>query len=185
MKRVLLDVDGVLADFIGPVLDLVRETTGRVHTREQVTAFDFAATLGLSRDESALVKRQLSTRAGWWASLPVLDGAVDGVERLRAVADVYIVTSPWNSCPTWLHERESWIAKHFGIRHSNVIACSAKHVVSGHMLVDDKTETLREWSRVHGHLGGFAVQWQTPHNRADEWSGLATQSWDQLVEWAS
>lgn len=185
MKRVLLDVDGVLCDFIDGVLDLVHETTGRRHTREHVTAFDFAASLKLSRDEAALVKKAISYRANWWSSLPVLDGAQLGVERLREVAEVFIVTSPWNSCPTWLHEREAWLKRHFQIPHSHVLVGSAKHIVAGHMLVDDKTETLRDWSRAHGHLGGIGVQWQTPHNRADEWAGLSTQSWDELLGWVA
>lgn len=184
-KRVLLDVDGVLADFVGPALSLVEEATGRKYTREDVTAFDFAASLGLSLAEAALVKKAISYRANWWSTLPVIDGAIDGVERLRSVSDVYVLTSPWNSCPTWLHEREGWLKKHFGIPHSHILVGSAKHLVAGDMLVDDKTETLREWSRLHGHLGGRAVQWQTPHNRADEWSGLSTQSWEQLAAWVS
>lgn len=185
MKRVLLDCDGVLADFIGPVLELVAEATGRTHAREDVTVFDFAASLMLTPGEKCDVTHAISNRAGWWSSLPVFAGAQNGVARLRNIAEVFVVTSPWNSCPTWLHEREAWLKKHFGIPHSHVLVGSAKHIVAGHMLIDDKTETLREWSRHNGHLGGVGVQWATPHNRVDEWAGLSTCDWDQLLGWAS
>ncbi len=193
MKRVLLDVDGVLADFIGRVCATIYNLSGLERTPEQVTEFDFCRSLALPADVARLVKRHISEEPGWWSSLEPLPGAVEGVARLREVADVYIVTSPWNSCRTWLHEREAWLATHFGIPHSRVIACSAKHLVAGDMLVDDKTETCAAWEHEQAHMWQkpdgtqgmtFAVQWQTPHNRRDEWDGKATRSWAELVEWA-
>lgn len=184
-KRILLDCDGVLADFVGPVLDLVHEVTGRRHKREDIAAFDFVAQLGLSRDEAVLVKREISHRDGWWCSLPVYEGARAGVDRLREFGEVFVVTSPWNSCRTWLHDRETWLAKHFDIPASNLLVGSAKHLVAGDMLVDDRSDTLREWARWHGHHGGKAVQWQTPHNRNEPWLGLSTRCWNELAGWAS
>lgn len=179
-KTILLDVDGVLADFIGPVCALAEWATKRKHKREDVTRFDFASCLRLSPDEKREVVKSLK-EPGFWDSLPVFDGAQEGVARLREVADVVIVTSPWNSCPTWLYEREAWLKKHFDIAHGDVISTNRKHVVYGAMLIDDKTETLHAWRKVWGN---GAVQWQTPHNRLDEWTGRSTRSWDQLVEWA-
>jgi hypothetical protein len=66
MKRILLDVDGVLAGFIPAVLSLVHELTGRQHVPEDVTAFDFAASLGLTADEKRQVTHEISHREGWW-----------------------------------------------------------------------------------------------------------------------
>ena len=181
MKRVLLDCDGVLSDFIGPVLDLVWEATGRTYTREDVKVFDFAASLGLEPEENAVVKDEISHRRGWWSELPIMPGAQEGVARLQQIADVYIVTSPWNNCRTWLYERETWLRKHFGIPHSRVLACSAKHIVAGDVLVDDRIDTLLQWQDHNPR--GAAVQWQTPHNRNDGWRAWSTKSWDQLVGW--
>jgi 5'-nucleotidase len=189
MTRVLLDCDGVLADFIGPVLDLVYLVTDRRHTHEQVDRFDFAACLDLSPDEKRAVRDVISGTEGWWRSLPVLPRAQDGVRRLREVADVYVVTSPWNSCKTWLYEREAWLKEHFGIPHSHVLAGSAKHLVDGNMLVDDRTETLTRWRDCHqynvdGSIVALPVLWETPHNRLDGWDGTSTRSWDDVIRWA-
>jgi 5'-nucleotidase len=190
-KTILLDVDGVLADFTGPVCALASQVTRRDLKPENVTRFDFAACLDLTPEEKREVVRAI-VAPGFWRSLPVFDGAIDGVRRLREVANVYICTSPWNSCPTWLHEREAWLYEHFGIPHANVIATGAKYRVSGDMLVDDKTETLVLWDHHQGcwwqnpdgtRGESRAVQWQTPHNRLDEWDGPSTRSWDQLLEW--
>jgi len=193
VKRILLDVDGVLCDFIGGVITLASEITGRPHRVEDVTRFDFAAELGLDPEEARGVKSVISNTEGWWQGLAVLPGAIEGVARLREVAEVYIVTSPWNSCRTWLHDRETWLKRHFDIPHSHVLACSAKHLVAGDLFVDDKTETCVAWDDAQaswwqnedGTKGEtFAVQWRTPHNRRDEWTGRSARSWSELLEWA-
>ncbi len=99
MKRILLDCDGILAGFIGGVLDLVEEFTGVRHPLEAVDRFDFAAALALCPDHKRAVTLTISHRKGWWSGLPVLEGAIDGVRALRDVADVYIVTTPVELLP--------------------------------------------------------------------------------------
>lgn len=177
--RVLLDVDGVLADFVGAYLDILSTEIGVFAKRELITEFDIGKSLGLSRDESARVKRAIGNREQLARKLDVYPGAIEGVARLAEIADVYIVTSPWNSNPTWCHDREHWLREHFGIPHSRVVHTSAKYLCRGDFLVDDKTDTLGKW-QAENPLG-TAVQWKTPHNRRDEWTGYASDAWDDLI----
>lgn len=177
--RVLLDVDGVLADFVGGYLRLLAEHTGIVATHEQVTQFDIGASLGLTKDQAARMKRAVGSAEQFARSLSPLPGAIEGVRALQEVADVWIATSPWNSNPTWCHDREWWLKEHFGIPHARVTHTSAKHMLRGDFLVDDKTETLQKWL-AEGQSG--AVQWETPHNRHDGWLGVSTNSWAELAE---
>lgn len=177
---ILLDCDGVLSDFIGPVCALASSVTGRTHAPADVTRFDFASCLELTPLEKRQVTDYISMSTGWWSQLPILPGAREGVARLQDLGDVYIVTSPWNSCATWLHEREAWLKRHFNIPHSRVLAGSAKHLVSGDIFVDDKTETLVNWCERQS--SGIAVQWITPHNRLDGWKGHSTNNWARLAE---
>lgn len=175
--RILLDVDGVLADFVTAFLAVVRFQLGRDHVPEDVTQFNLASSLGLSKlefDQCA----EIVSASGFCRTLSVYPGATDGVAALHRIADVYIVTSPWNSNRTWTYDREQWLAEHFGIPHSRVVHTSAKHLVRGDVLVDDKTETLHTWQAEHPT--GRAIQWTTPHNRADAWEGWATSSWVDL-----
>jgi len=182
MKRILLDCDGVLADFMGGVFDLVEKQTGLRHSIDEITEWDFVKAMGLAPDLAKTVKATLSGEPGWWLSLKPFDQAAEAVALLRKMAEVYIVTSPWNSHRNWLHEREAWLKKHFGIPHSHVIACSAKHLVRGDILVDDKTSTLIDWQREHPTAR--AVRWEQPYNINDEWGGSSTSSWAQLIAWA-
>src|SRR3990167_2542237 len=180
MKRVLVDCDGVLADFISRVCETIEFHGGGKFMPDQVTEFNFAKALQLGPFLASAVKKTISNEPGWWSSLRPFPEAVDGVARLQEIAEVYVITAPWNSCKTWLHDREAWLKKHFGIPHSHVLVGSAKHLVSGDLFVDDKTDALHAWN---ANQGGIAVQWQTPHNRLDALSGHSTRSWDELIGW--
>lgn len=157
---------------------MINDTFGSEFTARDVYEWDFCRALGLHPADAAEVKHKISL-PGLAASLAVYPGAVDGVRALQRVSEIYIVTSPWNSNPTWVHERETWLKHHFDIKPSNIIHTSAKHVCIGDALVDDKTETCEVWRQAHP--SSMAVQWGNPHNRRDAWDGLSISSWGDLV----
>lgn len=178
----LVDVDGVLADFVKDYLELVAVVTGRRYPAEQVTHFDIGVSLGLTTAQAAAVKRALGDCRNFAADLEPYAGAIEGMAALRSVADVYIVTSPWNSNPTWTYDREGWLKRNFDIPHMDVIHGSAKHLIDGDLFIDDKTSAVVAWQLAHPL--GHGVQWQTPYNRLDEYTGPSTCNWDQVVAWA-
>lgn len=177
---VLLDVDGVLADFIGGIIPIIKAVTGRDVTHDEIDQFDFSAALQLSPEHAGKVKRAIGSSGRMASFLSVFDGAKEGVRRLRDIADLYIVTSPWNSNETWCHDRERWLHRHFDIPHSRVIHTSAKHLIRGDVFVDDKTSALEAW-RIRNPQG-VAVQWRTPHNRNEAWDGPSTSNWQRISE---
>lgn len=181
MTRVLLDCDGVLADFVGGFLAIVNRACGTFYTHEHVTEYDVCKALGITTEQATHAFDTVSGSRGFALALEPLPGAIDGVRRLQEIADVFIVTSPWNSSPTWTHEREAWLRRHFDIPHRRVIHTGAKYMVRGDFLVDDKTETLTRWDMEHGPHRK-AIQWQTPHNRRDGWAGPSTNSWTILAD---
>lgn len=180
MKRVLLDCDGILSDFVGAYLRILHEHTGIERRPEEVTDFDIGLSLGLSREQTARMKRAIGDEHRLARVLDVYPGAREGVARLRALADVYIVTSPWNSNPTWTHDREWWLREHFDIPHARVVHTSAKHLCRGDVFIDDKTSAVVNWQAEHP--SGLGIVWDTAHNRREAWSGPRTSSWDALIE---
>lgn len=173
---VLLDCDGVLADFVAAFLDIVEEETGERFLHSDVGGFDIKIALGLDAAEAVRCYSRITP--GFCGSLAPIAGAIEGVASLQDVADVYIVTSPWNSCPTWMSERELWLKKHFAIHHSRVIHGSAKHLVRGNFLVDDKAETVIRWQAAHPDKS--AVLWAQPWNEYEPWGGVRTNDWARL-----
>lgn len=176
--RVLLDVDGVLADFVGPALAWFNADQGTSFEPHHVTEYSIEKSLGLTKQQADRFYKLCSRLPV--GDQPVFVGAIEGFTRLSEVADVHIVTAPWLGHATWAYERIDWLWRHFQVPYKRVVITPAKHLVRGDFLVDDKTETLHTWAAEHPN--SFAVQWQTPHNRLDSWAGLSTNDWDWLVE---
>jgi len=142
---VLLDVDGVLADFAGALL----RWAGPKYTREQLTEWDLTKALGLG-DRQHLFD-EYASEPGFCEWLPVIDGAQDFVEGLRSVADIVIVTSPYSAARLWTFERLRWLERHFGISKYDVIFAKRKYLVRGDIMVDDGPHNIEEFVMRGGH----------------------------------
>lgn len=160
--RVLVDVDGILADFVSVYLGTATLVTGRKYTRDQVTTWKIEQALGLTEAETDEVTRGI-TRAGSVAAFPEIPGAIEAVRELQEWADVYFVTSPWPGAPHWVSEREAWLRARFPNMGRNVIHTAVKEVVSGDVLVDDNLDHVLKWAERHPQ--GTGILWETPYNR--------------------
>lgn len=178
----LLDCDGVLANFIEATLRILKKHDphidykhGDVHTWDQFDSFPNHLPY---RDA---VYEELK-QPGGCATIPVYDGAKEGVAALQEMVDIVILTSPFKGGETWVHERELWLEKHFGISHKKMIHTGLKELVFGDIFVDDKPEHIINWSR--RHPAGHAIVWHQRYNeehedlhgnhiyRADGWKDL-------------
>jgi len=184
MKRVLLDVDGVVADFVGLYLDLVISTVnplGRQFNREAAQRrWDVGESLGLTENEKAKTEAKIGN-PGTALFMKVLSGAVDAVAKLEQLVDVYFVTSPWDSSGTWMHDRAHWLERYFGTTGKNVIHTRHKHVCTGGYFVDDKVENVNKWG---DHNVGRAILWEQPWNRSAKVNSncLVVSGWSDLIK---
>ena len=176
---VLLDCDGVLADFDGRTKQDVLNLKGSLNQ----THFEWSIeeTFGLTKKEKSWVKAQRS-KPGWCFSIEPYPSAVEGVKKLKAIADVHVLTSPWMS-DFWVPERYKWLQKHFGIGHDDVTFTHQKHRTFGHVLVDDKESHHMPWRDRHGPN---SYLWANPYNVPVNGSIFHrsvqyTDNWDQLV----
>lgn len=162
---ILIDVDGVLANFSGHVI----RTAGVDMTIDDVTQWDLFSLMG---DAGVEAKKRLKD-PDWWLGIAPMPGAQDAIDRLRHDGrELIAVTSPWISCKGWGWARREWLKACFGIRHNEVIITSAKHLVRGSMIIDDKPETVRKWSAYNPTLP--ALLFDAPYNRNDDWPGRIT-----------
>ncbi len=167
--RILLDCDGVLADFVGYVLDTILEQTGREYTHADVTEWDFGNLLETAEERRAL---WMALKApGVAQELRPIPGAAAAVEALRLAGhDIHVVTSPMPDCPTWTYERELWLRDYMGIERKRVIHASNKNLVAGDVLVDDNWDNVRGWVTAQPDVGDaprrpYGVLVDAPYNR--------------------
>lgn len=175
---ILLDSDEVLSDFVGSVLQEVWQLTGIRHNRRTILGWNIGEALGLSERDDLALKERIKTR-GFCAGLRIVEGARDGVAALREWADVRVITSPYPS-PYWEYERREWLRETFGFdRDKEIIQTGGKTVVWGDALVDDKFETIRDWSARWPMSD--AVLWLAPWNDHRGWTGATTTGWADLA----
>jgi 5'(3')-deoxyribonucleotidase len=169
-RRVLLDVDGVIADFLTPAIQVMEEVSGQPLHPEALNDWNlFRNYDGKTRNKFYEVFHS----KGWCLNLKPYEGALEGVNLLRTEADVYFVTSPMHG-PYWAYERACWLQKYFDAKLDHIIQTNAKHVCTGRTLVDDKPDHAENWQRANPK--SVAILWDRQYNqrsnhypRGDSW----------------
>lgn len=184
---VLIDCDGVLADFQSQYLRTIEEITGERfatdvidkwdittcqffveaderHRARQVAANTTGDTMKI-RALKNLVESRIENQEGWCANIPPYAAALRALPEIMAKHDVYVVTSPWHSSKTWMHERTHWLNGHFGISPKRVIHAGCKKHVKGDVFIDDKPEHVLEWADNQAYHGPRALLFTQPYNR--------------------
>ena len=153
----LLDCDGVLADFTDHLLTLI----GSNLTLADITDWHF---LKLLRPNERRAAYMLLEGEEFWATQPVVAGAREGVDAMRADGHhVVCVTAPWLTCKNWGYIRREWLKTHFDIEPDDIANWSSKHRVSGDVFIDDKPEHVARWAEANPGL--WPILFDQPYNR--------------------
>jgi 5'(3')-deoxyribonucleotidase len=177
---VILDCDDVVCRCLHGMSKEMNAKLGTNVTEDDVLTWDFHDTFGPETKEYVHSKM---AEKGWCANLEPFAGAVEGVTKLKEIAEIFFCTAPYKS-EHWPHERRIWLQTHFQMEPWRVIQSSSKFLVRGELFVDDKVEHLVEWEKYgrENGMGGRAVLWDRPHNKLHPGAGgfLRIGSWEQL-----
>lgn len=163
-KVVLFDCDGVLCDFSSVYLGSLWAVTGRAHTCEEVTHWNFSECV-CTPEEDAKVWARLGRMPGTVANLRPYLGMTEVAARVRATARVVAVTAPTYSIAYWTNERLAWLKK-FGFSEADVIFTKDKSLVRGDVLVEDNLRYLESWCAANPWSTGILVD--RPWNRSSK-----------------
>lgn len=158
-RRILCDVDGVWADFLATSFDIIHQLSGHRYLPADLHDWDLFETVPRTFEGGFY---DAWKKPGTCLSIPVIPGSHEGVKGLQARGDLFVVTSPMNEVPTWTHERDTWLERHFGIPHKHIVHTSAKFLVTGDVLIEDKPSNLQAW--LEHHPTGFGILWTHPYN---------------------
>jgi 5'(3')-deoxyribonucleotidase len=173
----LLDVDDVLADFSTAYMRVINEVAGLNLGPADHTEWNLINKAPKEHHEEILRRAR---EEGFCSSLGVVPGAQEAVHSLRLIGEVFAVTSPWKKHKTWCHERTEWLETHLGFYAKNVLHASAKYLVRGSVMIDDRPENLIEWADWN-HIASLPLLWDRPHNR-NEKGLLRVGGWPQAVQ---
>ncbi len=164
---VFLDLDGVVADFVGGACALagVPNAADYRAPKPGLVSYSMAEQTGCA---DIWARIQFRGEA-FWRGLDVLPWAVPLMEYLEArCSDLWILTSPaqFKIAPAAVHGKMEWVWKHLGYPQHRVIPLSEKSLLAGRgrVLIDDSDEQVDAWRE----MGGYAVHVPQPWNRCHE-----------------
>jgi len=179
-KRFLLDVDGILADFVQAAVKVMSDISGKTIMTDDVKQWE--VTEVLESHEMREFCKQAFCSAGFCSSLEIYDGAQAAVEEIRKYCDLYFVTAPMHKNPTWMPERVKWLQTHFGVDPNHVCFVYDKFIVEGDIMLDDSSRNLIGW-KDHHNPDRVALFWNRPYNLTEPDQGLIrVDSWDKVFE---
>ena len=174
--KIFLDLDCVLADFVGGACKAhgltVKDVLPFWPAGEYGMALPVGRALGKTDGEftEADFWRPLNGSRAFWANLPSLPWAGDLVELVSgAFDDWYIVTAPsW--CDECIPGKMEWCRRFFGLGCADfdrMIPTRHKHLLSGpgRVLIDDNEENVAGWEAE----GGRGILFPSHHNRFHRW----------------
>lgn len=174
----VLDVDGVLADFVGATLDFLERNYAVYVDYADLKLWDFM--------EHPVLQPYRKVAKGHWATpgfaanLVPMKGTVEAVRRLRELTDLRYATSPMGSNPTWIVERNAWLNRHFGpTLNENIRHTSTKSEMKGHIFCDDKIENVVEYRQAHP--GAVVILHTQPYNVESAWDGPRVSHVAELI----
>lgn len=148
-KRILVDMDGVLADVYSRFFELHESETG-----ERLTVADVA---GLLEAEAFQNQRKWVSASGFFRNLPVMPGSREVLRRLN---DLYwiIVVSLATEFPYCLTDKQLWLHDNFPfISWQQIVFCGDKNIIKAEIMIDDHFKNL-------DHFKGRTILFTQPHN---------------------
>ena len=149
MKRILVDMDGVLVDVYSRFFELYKEATGRSMQMKDI--------IGLKEAEAFPEQLKWVDSPGFFRNMPVMKDSQMVLKRLNEKYDV-IVASMATEFPQSLTDKMLWLTDHFPfISWKQVVFCGRKNIIEADIMIDDHLKNLDNFK-------GKTYIFTQPHN---------------------
>ncbi len=149
MKRIVVDMDGVLVDIYTTFFKLHEQETG-----QRLTLKDIA---GLLEEEAFQNQRRWVSTPGFFRNLPVMQGSREALLKLNDLYKI-IVVSLATEFPYCLTDKLLWLHHNFPfISWQQIVFCGDKNIVKADIMIDDHFKNL-------DHFEGRTILFTQPHN---------------------
>lgn len=152
IKNILLDCDGVLADF----WEGAYKAHNRPYNVDEVKHWDFWETWGITAEEFWEPLRG----EAFWDGLPKYPWSDKLYDELCELGRVVIVTSPSN-CPYASTGKTKWLQRNFGVRPKDIFIGGNKDLMArpSNLLIDDYPVNIEKFKAEGGHTILFPQPW--------------------------
>lgn len=133
-QQILVDMDGVLADVYSQFIALEYKDSGiRLNVEDMY---------GKTESEAFPSFEKHVRSKGFFRTVPVIPGSIEGLKYLNEKYNVLIVSSA-TEFPRSLGEKQEWLNEHFPfISWEQMIFCGRKDSIKGDFMIDDHPKNL-------------------------------------------
>ena len=149
MKRILVDMDGVIADVYTRFFELYEKETGKKKTMNEIIGFKEA-------EAFPEVHRWVET-PGFFRTIPVMNESQRVLKLLNERYDIVIVSMA-TEFPYRLTDKQLWLNDNFPfISWKQVVLCGNKNLIKADLMIDDHFKNLDNFE-------GDTIMYIQPHN---------------------
>lgn len=153
MKRMIVDMDDVMADATGQFLHYYQKEFGVKIDRAVLNGKGEGE--GFPENHSAIA--QFPYRENFFRTMDVNENCQEVMEQLNRRYEVFIVSAAMEF-PQSLTEKLQWLGEHFPFLHwKQFVFCGSKAVVHGDYMIDDLVHNLESFK-------GEKFIFTAPHN---------------------
>jgi 5'(3')-deoxyribonucleotidase len=165
MKRLIIDMDDVLADATGQFINYYEKEFGVRVSRESLNHQDEGRGFPANHE----IIQQFPYRETFFRTMEPNKGSIEVVKELNNKYDLFVVSAAMEF-PLSLSEKLAWLQEHFPfLSWKQFVFCGSKTVVQGDFMIDDLPYNLDGFN---GHKSIFTA----PHN-------LQTTQYHRLNDW--
>lgn len=134
MKRIAIDMDGVMADVVELFLDYHERDFGHRKSIEEIN--------GLSEREAFPKAKEYVHSTGFFRNARVMEGSQEVIEQLQQQYEIFIVSAA-TEFPQSLLEKQEWLNEHFPfISWQQMVFCGLKTIITADIMIDDRFRNL-------------------------------------------
>jgi 5'-nucleotidase len=149
MKRILVDMDGVIADVYTRFFELYEKETEKTKTMEEIIGFKEA-------EAFPAVYRWVET-PGFFRTIPVMKDSQRVLKLLNEKYEIIIVSMA-TEFPYSLTDKQLWLNDNFPfISWKQVVLCGNKSLIRADLMIDDHFKNLDNFE-------GDTIMYLQPHN---------------------
>jgi 5'-nucleotidase len=153
MKRLIVDMDDVLADATGQFINFYEKEFGVRVTRESLNGKE---EMERFPDHHQTVYK-FTFRKDFFRTMTVKSDSQRVLQELNKKYELFIVSSAMEF-PNSLPEKLEWLGEHFSFLHwKQFVFCGSKAVVYGDYMIDDLPHNLERFN-------GEKLMFTAPHN---------------------
>ncbi len=166
MKRLLIDMDGVLADIYGQLIKYELNDLGLTQSIEDLIG-------KLEKEAFKNHDKYVNSPNFFYSVIPIVD-SIEIVRKLNNAYQVYIVSSAMQF-PLSLIEKRNWLTKFFPfLSWKQIVFCGTKEIVYGDIMIDDHFKNLDTFN-------GQTILFTQPHNiDKPENKHIRVNSWKEI-----